>query len=1168
MARGRTIGVLLERRSVRARIPIPGVGVLGYASDRTPRRVAEPVVRVPLLGSEVPRGLKAVDVEVTIGDQTWHQTLDPAPFLRMEQVVGEGPINVRHHVRVAVRHQGGDLAERTVVVPLGPWDPRVLGLGGWQLAFQHHLEPETGTVLLANGTDQPVVPEATDGGWVVELTDRGERLTFDREGRIQSIDDLLTGRRRVTVDYEGRSMRRAEVGDGTEIVLRQDADRALTILHARGEASFRFGDGNWLGSVAIAPQAHTTVVHDEWGGLTSLTSPDGDASTVQYSADGAVETIVDPVGRRDIVVSRDGTTRRYALVHSDGRESTLAWSRHADGTVTRVSHCCGSPAAVTTHTRPDGSRTVELADGTSIHTSWQRAHSELWGTAGPVVKERRMITPHGAERVIRRWRESTGPLTREVLEIDGRRDVRVHERSTSTTRRTTPAGRITEIEGDELGRPRRLGFPDRPAVELSYDTNGALSMLDIGDLTVQAELVDDGIVRLRVDGDETLMTFDPTTGLGHRAGPDGHRRGTTVADDGSLVIDADDHAVLTVATDRSITRISFPATATGTGTIAIERDASGNQVSITEPHGALALRRDDAGRLVGIAAGDDEIVYARDSLGRVVEATTNHGEVTRFELDGPRLLTEIAEGRASARVEHRWEGLRWAGYRVGDTEVAVDADPDDRPTRVGPVEIAVDPDSGQVVERRLGRVTVRYAYDHHHRLVSVQASGDGGVALFGYTDALDARGRTLTRTETVGGDTAHLEYRYDSGGRLAAVLEAGQTVWRASHDGRGNRTQLWRGDEYVETTIDGRDRLVQVGDTRFTYDDSDRLHTADGPDGTTHHGYDGFGRLALVEGSFGRVQYAHDGLGRRVARFLDGVQTHGYVWSGRRLFAVVDPTGGLDQFFFYGHGRTPIAVMRANRIELLVTDQLGTPRATIDPATAQLTGRLETDPDGRVVHDSLGLSLGHAGGLVDPMTGLIEHGHRSYDPELARWTRRDPRLSTAILTNLHAYCSGDPINRIDPHGLQDSGSGVSVCSNEWLGVLDHGSVKVGDRVYGWDPSVDRSKWTDQTAAKARDKTFECEEVPDVDPECVMAQIQDAAGNFRGVSSIDTPYIPPINTCWNPVYDAIANCGGDPYEATPVDEDSLWDRFTKEVLYPATDVLNEITEGVLGYGSDG
>jgi RHS repeat-associated protein len=80
---------------------------------------------------------------------------------------------------------------------------------------------------------------------------------------------------------------------------------------------------------------------------------------------------------------------------------------------------------------------------------------------------------------------------------------------------------------------------------------------------------------------------------------------------------------------------------------------------------------------------------------------------------------------------------------------------------------------------------------------------------------------------------------------------------------------------------------------------------------------------------------------------------------------------------------------------------------------------LTQDEFGNVLSDSNpGFQpFGFAGGIYDADTGLVRFGARDYDAVTGRWTAKDPILFAGGDANLYAYVGGDPINRIDPHGM-------------------------------------------------------------------------------------------------------------------------------------------------------
>ena len=84
------------------------------------------------------------------------------------------------------------------------------------------------------------------------------------------------------------------------------------------------------------------------------------------------------------------------------------------------------------------------------------------------------------------------------------------------------------------------------------------------------------------------------------------------------------------------------------------------------------------------------------------------------------------------------------------------------------------------------------------------------------------------------------------------------------------------------------------------------------------------------------------------------------------------------------------------------------------------------------------MPLGFAGGLHDRDTGLVKFGFRDYDPEVGRWTAKDPIGFKGGSTDLYGYSSNDPINLVDPTGLQSD----SACENPDLTITEEEFAEV------------------------------------------------------------------------------------------------------------------------------
>jgi len=192
---------------------------------------------------------------------------------------------------------------------------------------------------------------------------------------------------------------------------------------------------------------------------------------------------------------------------------------------------------------------------------------------------------------------------------------------------------------------------------------------------------------------------------------------------------------------------------------------------------------------------------------------------------------------------------------------------------------------------------------------------------------------------------------------------------------------------------------------------------------TTRTRYDAYGNLRdvyLPDGT--HVAYVVDAQQRRTARLVNGVVTNRWLYQSQLAIAAeVDSAGTPIRTFTYGtHGNVPDLMTLANgRQYRLVTDHLGSVRLVIDVAADTVVQRLAYDAYGRVVVDTKpGFQpFGYAGGLYDPLTGLVRFGARDYDAESGRWTAKDP-VGLRVDANLYAYARGSPLTFADFAGRE------------------------------------------------------------------------------------------------------------------------------------------------------
>ncbi len=99
-------------------------------------------------------------------------------------------------------------------------------------------------------------------------------------------------------------------------------------------------------------------------------------------------------------------------------------------------------------------------------------------------------------------------------------------------------------------------------------------------------------------------------------------------------------------------------------------------------------------------------------------------------------------------------------------------------------------------------------------------------------------------------------------------------------------------------------------------------------------------------------------------------------------------------------------------------DHLGSIREIIASDGSTISARYSYDPYGRStkVSGSIDCDFQFAGMYFHATSGLNLTKYRAYDSNLGRWISRDP-LAESVGTNLYKYCADNPVNFVDPSGL-------------------------------------------------------------------------------------------------------------------------------------------------------
>jgi len=310
------------------------------------------------------------------------------------------------------------------------------------------------------------------------------------------------------------------------------------------------------------------------------------------------------------------------------------------------------------------------------------------------------------------------------------------------------------------------------------------------------------------------------------------------------------------------------------------------------------------------------------------------------------------------------------------------------------------------------------------------APGSGGVS-----ERRDNLGRIRFKTETFRSATTHTnsttkwEYRYDERGQIKQVYFGGTLGFDAVYDKNGNPKQFTTAPGIPATVcnVDAQDRLLNCGALTLTYYDNGEVKTKTNAASVWTYHYDALSRLRKVVRANGTsYEYVVDGEGRRIAKKVNGTITRRWLYGkGLSPIAELDGSGAVVARYVYGsRTNTPDLVIRDGKTYRLISDQLGSPRYAVNVANKDdVPYQVSYGPmgaatvTGGLAATSISwIPFGFAGGLYDPDTGLVHFGAREYDPEIGRWTSKDPSRFRGG-SNLYMYSWNDPVNFRDATGL-------------------------------------------------------------------------------------------------------------------------------------------------------
>ncbi|MCC6897656.1 MAG: carboxypeptidase regulatory-like domain-containing protein, partial [Polyangiaceae bacterium] len=601
-----------ENQILQEEVPLAGTPYhLVYSSDRTPGRLSSSTVPIVLSGATVPSDLKRIDVEIVVAGQVTRQSFPPLPnqthVYQWDGRDGFGRlVQGRQHATVTldwvfdVAYEKGSTfgdygtgvtldynaaraeisARRVFGGPIGPWDAKPMGLGGWTLSEHHAYDPVGGVLYMGDGSRRSAAAVPAVLEKVVDLAASSPWL-----GQLLASDAVAEADGGMFVADESQS-----------VVWRISATGSATVYAGTLNQGGHSGDGgpatsavlNRPHKLALAPDGSLFIV-DTSSYVVRKVSSGGMISTVAgipnqpgFTGDGGLATSakLQPVA---VAIGPDGLlyigeSRGIRRVGADGIIRTIAGNGSTCCTVDEVPATSSALNVSDLAFGPTGS--LYVADAANYQLRWIDGagiiHS-LGGTACPVAScDGEDGTPLQASGGI--TPSAVQPLADgTVLFVDRRSPMRL--------RAVAPDGILHSLAGGGASAFAQ-GLPARQAALILNE----VALASDGRVLLPLHNYQPRVVVLRVNPPLPGLTGN---GLAVASG-----QGSEV-----YVFDASGRHLSTRDTRTGATRMSFAYSSAGrlvsltdaNGNITtIQHDAGGNPTAIVGPYGHQTVLGVDA----------------------------------------------------------------------------------------------------------------------------------------------------------------------------------------------------------------------------------------------------------------------------------------------------------------------------------------------------------------------------------------------------------------------------------------------------------------------------------------------------------------------------------------------------------------------------------------------
>ena len=760
---------------------------------------------------------------------------------------------------------------------------------------------------------------------------------------------------------------------------------------------------------------------------------------------------------------------------------------------------------------PDG-RLSTTIDSAGISTSTEYDESDQSGCSNCFGAEGKRLSAMMYPTFAREYEYDS--LGRKTLERDILSDTLSYttryeyDASGNVTVITDKEDRITRKEYDELGRLKRVIDAKGGITSFTYDDRGNLiTLTDPNGNTTWFEYDRNNKVtkETRPMGQETIYAYDAA---------------------GNLIRKTDAQGQVTEHEYDNVGRVIQ----TGYFWAA----------DLTAPVKTVSYTYDAVGNLLSYEDGTTSAQYVYDALNRKISETVDYGP---FSLSysytyTPNGQKESFTGPDGIEYEYTYD----AGGRIksigipGQGFITYNDYTWNRPATMS----------------LPGGTVKEYTYDPLMRYTGMRSDAPDDSAVMDYSYAHDRMDNILSK------DTEHgsYAYTYDDIYQLTDADNPLTTDESYTYDAAGNR--ITASGIQGEWICNQNNELIGYADISFEYDANGNMIKRIQGSEEVQYFYDVENHLIRIEHGAGVVmaQYYYDPFGRRLWKDVSGTRTC-FFYAEEGLIGEYTSLGAQIKAYGYRPNSLwttdPLFMKQGGQIYLFHNDHLGTPQQMTDingtvvwSARYDSFGKAELD-----VVSTITNNLRFPGQYYDEETGLHYNFHRFYDPEVGRYLRVDPVGLNFGDMNLYRYVRNNPINFIDPQGLE-----IRVYSTDAFGVsgLNH--------AFAWSTELNMGKGTNGSSWYTLG-----DGVGDISsPYYNVATLPPGMSESDFMSSIeaatgwnDWMWIPWVNDCHSDLQSAFEQAGV-PYPGAPngrIDiDDNLWNEFSN--------FMNFLKQDCIGY----